>query len=258
MPKPLAPCPECGALPGQLHLKSCHIEACPECGRQLLSCGCRQPKGKDRIPWAGEWPGEAECREFGWFAKLIPGKGWVSCQALDARASPDLWRLYRDAEWDRTARRFRRKLLSTYYLSDDAINAPLLNPSQVEAKLKKGWVWYRLKAGLGSEWGTVSYSLALISPEGEIAFVRTSVEGPEDLSDLPVAAINYRLTRLAVPDSCGLEAKAWGAVWVEHRNTWACAPNVAHYFEDWIDSPAEEFDLIDDIPQKPTKGNDHQ
>ena len=49
---------------------------------QLISCDCgRTPPLDDRMPWTGVWPGVAECGEFGWFARLVPGTGWVPCGA---------------------------------------------------------------------------------------------------------------------------------------------------------------------------------
>ena len=80
-------CGNCGVEPGQLHVLGCDVERCPYCGGQLISCCCER-QGRigvpddDRMPWTGEWPGDAECREFGWYAKLNPnGRGWVSCTA---------------------------------------------------------------------------------------------------------------------------------------------------------------------------------
>jgi hypothetical protein len=51
----------------------------------------------------------AECREFGWYCKLVPGSGWVSCSEEDLQAEPDLNRLYGDAKWDPFAGRFVRR-----------------------------------------------------------------------------------------------------------------------------------------------------
>jgi hypothetical protein len=48
----------------------------------------------------------SECREFGWYAKLVEGQGWVSCGKNDDGASEDLNRLYIDAVWDAELRRF--------------------------------------------------------------------------------------------------------------------------------------------------------
>ncbi len=31
-------CHDCGAEPGELHMKGCDAEQCPECGQQLISC----------------------------------------------------------------------------------------------------------------------------------------------------------------------------------------------------------------------------
>lgn len=97
-------CPDCGVSPGEQHLDGCDVEPCPSCGGQLLSCNCQDVSA--RLPWTGEWPGIAECREFGWYDKLIAGQGWVSCSAEDDGARHDLNRLYRDARWDKDQARF--------------------------------------------------------------------------------------------------------------------------------------------------------
>ena len=100
-------CPDCGASPGELHQPACDVEQCPYCGGQLLSCDCRRiPPLDDRMPWRGLWPGVAECREFGWFARLVPGKGWVPCDPKEPDAREDLNRLHAEAKWDRKRKRF--------------------------------------------------------------------------------------------------------------------------------------------------------
>jgi hypothetical protein len=106
-------CPDCGIEIGQPHRPGCDMEQCPYCGGQLLSCCCFGngldfvPQD-DAMPWNGLWRGEAECREFGWFAKRGP-KGWQPCAPDEPGAMPDFNRLSKDARWDRAQKRFVKK-----------------------------------------------------------------------------------------------------------------------------------------------------
>jgi hypothetical protein len=103
-------CPDCNVSIGSLHQVSCDVERCPCCGGQALSCEGFNPDDPRRMPWTGEWPGVAECREFGWYA--IFKNGWQSVDPSTPGATPNLNRLYTDGQWDAKAQRFRQRSLA--------------------------------------------------------------------------------------------------------------------------------------------------
>ncbi len=105
-------CPECDAAVGEFHRPGCDVERCPYCAGEFLICGHEAPDD-DRLRWTGRWPGEEECEEWGWFARLVPGKGWVRCKRDDLDASPDLNRLDKDARWDRANKKWVRRTPSS-------------------------------------------------------------------------------------------------------------------------------------------------
>ncbi len=102
----LPPCPDCAAQVGGLHMSGCDVEQCPICGGQLLSCGHR-PRTR-LIPWSGQWPGDLECQEFGWYSYMSMA-GWVRCSADYPDATEDLNRLHIDAVWNRKNQRFEKR-----------------------------------------------------------------------------------------------------------------------------------------------------
>lgn len=97
----------CGAAPGELHRDMCDVERCPRCGCQYISCG--HETTARRIPWSGEWPGVDQCREWGWYAYLHPGTGWIACAPDREGATEDLNRLYRECRWNATAQKWERR-----------------------------------------------------------------------------------------------------------------------------------------------------
>ncbi len=100
-------CPDCAVRPGKAHDGDCDVARCLETGHQRLSCSGRgHDCGSDL--WTGEWPGDAECREFGWWVqdRCVEGMGWVPCAADAPGATEDLNRLSRDAVWSRERRRW--------------------------------------------------------------------------------------------------------------------------------------------------------
>jgi Zn-finger nucleic acid-binding protein len=145
----MKPCPDCGTPVGQLHRPGCDVEQCPRCGGQALSCGCRyqvmietgsdigafgrgEPEATEtvmkaiareidakRLSWMGEWPGKADCREFGlwcrWPGGDWPNGGgpWQPCGPGEPGVTEDLNRLTKVAVWDPEARRYVRKAEGT-------------------------------------------------------------------------------------------------------------------------------------------------
>lgn len=100
---PLETCHDCGAAPGQLHADGCDVERCPACGLQALFCG--HDATERRMPWTGEWPNTARCRELGWFARVTNGR-WTPCGPGEPGAYPDLNRLYAECRWDPETQRW--------------------------------------------------------------------------------------------------------------------------------------------------------
>lgn len=100
-------CHDCRVAVGELHIPGCDVERCPKCGGQRISCGCRsRAKGQ---PWTGKWPGEEECRAFGWYSKWVEGKGWFRCGADDPDATLDLNRLAAEGKWNAVTQRYERR-----------------------------------------------------------------------------------------------------------------------------------------------------
>lgn len=91
------PCPDCGVQPGQEHFTGCDVERCSDCGTQrighLLNESCKHDPSKSK--WIGEWPGEAECRERGWYCQDGHGPNpkygsFCPCDPDDPDAFPDI------------------------------------------------------------------------------------------------------------------------------------------------------------------------
>ena len=118
------PCGDCGAQPGQPHTPGCDVARCLYTGMQRIACdsgawraygpeeeGDEQPDdfhedcGED--VWAGEWPGDEDCRRLGLWCYWEDGRGWVECAPDHPKATEDLNRLRPPfAAWDRDARRW--------------------------------------------------------------------------------------------------------------------------------------------------------
>lgn len=81
-------CPDCGVPPGTPHMDGCDVERCSVCGQQRLGACCAGHNKQD-ARWTGEWPGVVECRERGWFCRMVDGR-WRPCDSTDDGATEDL------------------------------------------------------------------------------------------------------------------------------------------------------------------------
>jgi hypothetical protein len=99
-------CPDCGVAPDEMHVRGCDQEQCAKWGAQRLSCGCPFRRGDLRHPWTGIQPGVEECREYGFFSRRWPGRGYLPCHADDPGAVEDINRLVAECRWDAEKRRF--------------------------------------------------------------------------------------------------------------------------------------------------------
>lgn len=81
-------CPDCAVLPGFPHKDGCDVERCTVCHGQRLQCEC---EGHDKHDgrWTGMWPRVEACRDLEWYAKLVPGRGWVPCSREEAGGDAD-------------------------------------------------------------------------------------------------------------------------------------------------------------------------
>lgn len=113
----LRSCNDCGAQPGTSHEDGCDIARCMETGLQRIQhdCGphcdtCLCQSCDDDI-WTGEWPGVAECREYGWYSFFGPDygqTGWIRCAPDHPAATEDLNRLQTECTWNPDRKRWQR------------------------------------------------------------------------------------------------------------------------------------------------------
>ena len=131
-------CGNCKAKPGDFHVLGCSVERCVRCGGQAIGCHCiYEVLGSDvenmevehpaiffkgptpdmherfdafidraggRLPWTGEYPGSAACREFGFWCYWDETEGWVQCDRGHPKATEDLNHLVTSARWDAAKR----------------------------------------------------------------------------------------------------------------------------------------------------------
>ncbi len=123
-------CPDCAVAPGVVHDEGCDVARCFATGEQRLVCGGEKHEHNGRWygehdglcgrdVWTGEWPGAAECREYGFWCyweptvyqpddplgAMFPGR-WIPCGPDHPDAEADLNRLVTECVWDREQQRF--------------------------------------------------------------------------------------------------------------------------------------------------------
>jgi hypothetical protein len=97
------------------HQDGCDVARCLRSGGQRVLCPAQGTDFHDcgREVWTGWWPGEWECREWGWFSRWVPPEEyqvhgrWERCGADHPGASEDLNRLHTHAHWDPVAGRWQ-------------------------------------------------------------------------------------------------------------------------------------------------------
>lgn len=107
-------CPDCAVAVGEQHDSDCDVARCLATGMQRIQCDGRDERYPFAVhdcgfdAWTGEWPGSAECREFGWWVqdRCAEGFGWVRCAPDAPGATEDLNRLAVDAVWSREQARW--------------------------------------------------------------------------------------------------------------------------------------------------------
>lgn len=110
-------CRQCQVQPGEAHEDGCGVARCMLTGQQRIQHDCADHCDTcNCVPcppdiWTGEWPGVAECREFGWWCYFVPygDPSWVPCGPEHPDAQPDLNRLHVEAVWDAAAKRWRHR-----------------------------------------------------------------------------------------------------------------------------------------------------
>ena len=121
-------CPDCGAGIGQPHDDGCDVARCLVTGMQRLQCDGwhKEAALREAVPgifedpvcgqdaWTGQWPGAAECDEYGWYTWFRPPPPggrygeWVPCGPDHPDAVWNLTRLVTECAWDRQQRRWVR------------------------------------------------------------------------------------------------------------------------------------------------------
>lgn len=145
-----------------------------------------------------------------------------------------------------------------HHLSPQAQQAAQLTPSATPAKVRAGWVWHRLVPSYCNAGGAASYSRALVSPQGEIAYVSDRAEGPASHEIERELQLDYTMVRLAVPFADKDEAKRLGARWIGHHKTWACPPGQESTFARWIAGDPITFDILSDPAEEPQRATMRQ
>lgn len=144
-------CHDCKIKPGELHLPGCDAEQCPECGWQLIGCGCygevdpedefRKPIGlwpddSIRIKYPGYSYGMLDAIEQGYFCKWIESATkWQKCGPDDPEAMPDVSMLHPmkngNVLWNKTLKRFCTKVINAGQYGKARISAYLIDSQSV-------------------------------------------------------------------------------------------------------------------------------